>query len=69
MIAPEKVHMLRCVSSVDVAAYAKNTPHFSGLACLASGACVPFRVFSDVIKQPRNDLDAGRVVKYIDRKR
>jgi len=37
--------MLRCASSFGVAAYAKNTPHFSGLARLASGT------FYDVIKK------------------
>jgi hypothetical protein len=37
-MTPEKAHMLRCASSFVVAAYAKNTPHFSGLARLASGA-------------------------------
>jgi hypothetical protein len=38
MMTPEKVHMLRCASSFGVAAYKKYTPHFSGLARLASGA-------------------------------
>jgi hypothetical protein len=45
MMTPEKVHMLRCASSLGVAAYGKYTPHFSGLARLASGA------FCGVIKQ------------------
>jgi hypothetical protein len=30
--------MLRCASSFGVAAYAKNMPHFSGLARLAFGS-------------------------------
>jgi len=45
VIIPEKAHMLRCASTFVVAAYGKNTPHFSGLARLASGA------FCGVIKQ------------------
>ena len=34
----EKVHILRCASAFGVAAYAKNTPHFSGLARLVYGS-------------------------------
>ena len=49
MMTPEKVHMLRCASSLGVAEYGKYTPHFSGLARLASGARVPFRVFCGAI--------------------